>query len=313
MLKTALRVASGAPANIESDSQAMDVDAEDDFGQLRTAETTAVSAGLLGASTAYMDQGSIKICMTTLAAVPIMQSISGQPMRDKDLADLVLDSDDARLLGMASAYFSIVKSGTLLVSNSNMVAFSKLLREFWGQYAYARDDQFHRLTLLFLHSTMKQWTDSATPDDICQSVRDLWRLVVEKSLLPKRKMTSWRGRDDVVRFLDANLTLDPEEAFWAPIVDRSSTPQGDTEARTIALLPASMLPTLGNDVDIRVRFRASAASARMFARASKLGQNLGALYTDVLSHLTSDEHAYVKLLDCTIHSVLMHPLADLRG
>ena len=107
-----------------------------------------------------------------------------------------------------------------------------------------------------------------------------------------------------------------ERRMWVQrlgVLNASVRHRRDTEARTIALLPASMLPTLGNDVDIRVRFRASAASARMFARASKLGQNLGALYTDVLSHLTSDEHAYVKLLDCTIHSVLMHPLADLRG
>lgn len=303
VLKTALRVASGASTSTHSDSQAMDVDAEDDFEQPRTAQATSVSTRAPGTSAVYMDLSSINICMTAWAVVPMLQSISGQPTRDKDLADMVLCSDDSRLMDMASAYFSVVRTGALSVSNANMAVFLKLLRELWAQYAYAREERFHRLTLLFLHSTMTQWMDPATPDDICESTRDLWKLVVEKSLLPKRKMTSWRGRDDVVRFLDANLALDPEEGFWAPIANylvnvgpSSITPQDDAEPRAINLLPASVLPTLGSDVDIRVRFRASAASARMFARASKLEQNPSTLYTDVLSYLTSDEHAYVTLL-----------------
>lgn len=286
----------------------MDVDAEDDFGQLRTAQTTVASAEPSDTSTAYMGLRSIQICMTSFAVVPILQSSSGQPTRDKDLAELVLNSDDSRLIDMASAYFSIVKTGTLSISNSNMTAFLTLLRELWAQYAYARDERFHRFTLLFLHSTMTQWNDPATPNEICESTRDLWKHVVTKSLL-RGRMTSWRERDAVVRFLDANLALDPEERFWAPVADilveSSSAPSqsgtDDPEPVKIAILPASVLPTLGGDADIRVRFRASAASARMFARASKLGQNLNTLYTDVLGYLTSDEHAYVTLLDvgCT--------------
>lgn len=298
----------------------MEIDAEDDFGQPRAAQTAVVASESSGAGAGYMDRSSIEICMATLAIVPSLQSISGQSTRDKDLAEIVLESADSRLLGMASAYFTIVKAGTLSVSNPNLATFLNLLLELWEQYAYARDEEFHRLTLLFLHSTMNQWMDPATPDDICTSVRDLWKLVVEKSLLPKRRMTSWRGRDDVVCFLDASLTLDPEEGFWAPIAHDvviqgpgSATPQDDAEPTIITLLPASVLPTLGSDVDIRVRFRASAAAARMFARASKLGQNPGTLYTDVLSYLTSNEHAYVLSIVLVGYPIPTHTLVGSRG
>ncbi|TFY62114.1 hypothetical protein EVJ58_g4067 [Rhodofomes roseus] len=278
-LKSTLRLASGASASHDFDGRAMDVDVEDDFGQPRTAQDVGALRTSRGMST------------------------SGQPTRDKDLANLVLESDDSRFLDMASVYFNIIKSGMMSISTSSMEQFLERFGELWPQYDYGRNDRLQHLSLHFLHSTMTHWLDHATPVSICDAIRELWTRLAAKLLCGK--MTSWKTRDAFISLLDASLLHDPREQFWSDASDAEDNDPGymsdagqdaSENVGATSLLPASILPRLGADVDIRVRFRASAAVARMFARACKLRRDPTRLYTAMRPYLTRDHTEYEKMM-----------------
>ncbi|KAH9916328.1 uncharacterized protein B0H18DRAFT_884948 [Fomitopsis serialis] len=210
-LKSTLRLASGASTSPGSDSQAMDIDIEDDFGELRTVQDAGTTTESLRNGAAVMDAHGMEICMTALAVIPVLQSTSGLPTRDKDLAKLVLNSDESRFLDVAQVYFTIVKTGMLSISASTLEQFLERFGDLWPQYGYARNDHLQCLSLHFLHSTMACWLDRATPNNICDAVRELWSRLAAKLL--SGKLTSWKSRDVVVRLLDANLAQDPREQF----------------------------------------------------------------------------------------------------
>ncbi|KZT65045.1 hypothetical protein DAEQUDRAFT_677538 [Daedalea quercina L-15889] len=301
-LRSILRLASGVPGSDGLDSQAMDVDVEDDFGQLRTAQDVGSSSASSRGGTAFIDMHGVETCMAALAVIPILQSTSVEPTRDRDLANLVIGSDESRFLEMAYSYFTIVRAGSLTISGSTMKQFLAMFDDLWPQYDYARNDRLHRLSLHFLHSTMAYWMDPATPGDICDSVRHLWSRLAAKLLAGK--MTSWRTRDAVILFLDASLAYDPQEQFWTCRLENTEDPaskpgsgqDGNEKGGLPFPLPAYILPKFGADDDIRTRFRAAAATARMFSRAYKLGQSLQQLYNEVRPYLTIDYTAFEKML-----------------
>ncbi|CCL98610.1 uncharacterized protein FIBRA_00612 [Fibroporia radiculosa] len=311
-LRRVLRIVVGDVDGDES-LDAMEVDEKDDFGPVRTSQTLVSSIptqqGVRGVSLSRL---TVDICMTALTVIPILQSTSGEPTRDKDLADMVLSCPDDRFFFMAPAFFDNVREGTLALSASNMHKFLDRFGDLLQRYDFSKSERLQLMVVHFLNSTRNVWLQAAVASGpIGTQIRELWEWFCE--MLDKKQVPSWRIRDLLVRFIDDYLAHDPEQNMFmkydahhdaVAILDDDDSEhwkeRHDDDSDIKGLLPSALLPKLGADVDIRVRFRAAVANARLLRFARKLSQNPSTLYATIKKHLTvtleNYEHMLTRLL-----------------
>ena len=96
---------------------AMDVDDGDGFGPIRTTRAITQSAEARHqADNVWANQYIANSCMAFLAIVPILQSSSGEPTRDKALTDMVLNCSEDKFLLVGPIYFGKVRQKILNIS-----------------------------------------------------------------------------------------------------------------------------------------------------------------------------------------------------
>jgi ataxia telangiectasia mutated family protein len=279
-----LRVIVGNKPNTDGETHhAMDIDDKDGFAPIRTSHNIAQSTETgQQANSAHASRFVIGIGMAFLATVPILQSSSGEPTRDKDMTELVLSSSGDAFLLLGPIYFEKVRQGILSISLNVLDNFLDKFGSMLTQYGYSRSEKLQLLTTQFLDSTLKYWLkDAVSNSEVGERIRALCRWLSQA--LRGQKIRSWRSRDCVVRFLTRYIAEDAAQAVWSiPPADEKDL---DEEPET---LPVAMLPRLGADEDIRIRFRVAGANASLFSAARKTGRDPSQLYLEIKEWLTKD-------------------------
>ncbi|KZP09916.1 hypothetical protein FIBSPDRAFT_922456 [Athelia psychrophila] len=276
-LREVLRAASGSTSSTEPVG---DTEDRDGFEPIRTNHVIAQSADVGQQSNDSQSNQSIAAtCTSLLSVVPVLQSLSGEPTRDKAITDLVLQCSAEKFLLLGPAYFSKVHRRVLYMS---LKVLGELLEKFEGilqEYEYSRSEQLQLLVTQFLRSTLHLWKqDSADPDEVGDNIGQLCHWL--SNALHKQKIRSWRTRDVVIQFLQQYIVEDPAQSIWA----------GDAESSPP---PMDLLPMLGDDRDVRIRFRIASSTAQLF---SVTQEDPSDLYARIKQWLTNDIDDYEHML-----------------
>lgn len=269
----------------------MDVDDRDGFAPIRTthavtqpADTGEQMNGVLA------DQCVTNTCMSFLAIVPILQSFSGAPTRDKELTEVVLNCPDDKFLLIGPVFFDKIRQGILNISHNVLANFLEKFESMLKLYGYSRSEKLQLLLAQFLDSTLLHWTaDAVSGSEAGEQIRSFCRWL--SAALRGNKIRSWRTRDCVARFMSRYTAVDPTQAIWSKI-----SPEEEDEEEGPEALPWAVLPSLGADPDIRVRFRAAVANASLFGLARRTGKEPTHLYAEIKEWLTTDINEYVAIL-----------------
>jgi serine-protein kinase ATM len=262
---------------------AMDVDDGDGFAPIRTTHSiTQAAEAIQQTDSLRATQSIINSCMTFLAIVPILQSSSGEPTRDKDLTELVLNCSDDKFLLVGPIFFGKIRQRILNVSLNILDGFLDKFDQMLKPYTYSRSEKLQLLTTQFLDSTLHHWKqDAVSSSEVGERIRDLCQWL--SNTLRKNQIRSWRTRDCVARFMKRYLAEDTEQTIWS--MGSTDEEGGDMQPEA---LPAAILPMLGADRDIRVRFRVAYENANLFSVARQTGRDPSQLYTEIKKWLTDD-------------------------
>ncbi|KAL0953735.1 hypothetical protein HGRIS_004926 [Hohenbuehelia grisea] len=235
----------------------------------------------------------IEICISYLAAAPILQSSSGGSTRDKELTDLVVESAESHtssFLLICPIFLQQVNQRTLTLSSTGLDSLLDTMGELLNDYTHSKSETMQQLAIRLLDSTSHIWLDEQiAAGDIGNKVRQLCGWL--SGAARKNKFASWRVRDTLVRFLDRSMKLDPNQSIWQAVDDDE-----DDDNQQADMLPISLLPMMGEDEDIRVRFRAAVANARLFAAARALNFPPLELYDRIRRKLTLDLSDFERML-----------------
>jgi ataxia telangiectasia mutated family protein len=261
----------------------MNVDDGDGFAPIRTTHAITQSVETnQQADSVWAIQCIADVCMTFLAIVPILQSSSGEPTRDKDLTELILKCSDVKFLLVGPIYFGKVRQRILNMSLNVLDGFLDKFDRMLKPYIYSRSEKLQLLTTQFLDSTLHYWKqDTVSSSEVGERIRDLCHWL--SNTLRRNQIRSWRTRDGVARFMKRYLTEDPEQVIWSMVLPDEEGGIVESEA-----LPAAILPMLGADQDIRVRFRVAFDNASLFSVARKTGRDPSHLYSEIKGWLTDD-------------------------
>jgi ataxia telangiectasia mutated family protein len=275
ILRSRIGNIAGGPTN------AMDIDYSESFAPIRNAQATADSQKFGDASAARC---VAEVCISSLAVIPVLESSSGEPTRDKELTELVLKCSDERFFLAARVFFTHVRQRILSLSPNGLQNFlDKFSSLVTSNYTYGRREEVLLLLIHFLRSTLRVWLqDNIYHTETGKNVSDLLHWL--SHLIKNKTARSWRVRDAITVFFDDYLSQDPTQKFWRSGDDSSEGP--DFEPSDI--LPATLIPHIAADDDIRVRFRAAVANARLFLIVERLNVDPMNLYRGILSCLTKD-------------------------
>ena len=252
----------------------MEVDEADGFGPIRTSQTAQAEKKLDVNSTI---RHISRICIDFLSLVPILQSAGGETTRDKELLQIILDADGDAFLSMIPSYSDSVRHGRF---NLGANAADTLLLRFsqhMGDPTYAKREQTHLEAIRFLDATMELWLQPSA-SDVLNKVQCLFKFYSD--MVVRKKVRSWRVRYAFSCFMSSYLKRDPWQKAW-----------NDTEVE--CSLPSELLPQLGSDEDIRVRFKLATISANLLSPASLADKDASTVYRELKEGLSTDLNQYV--------------------
>lgn len=240
----------------------------DGFGAIRTVTDNSTPLVMQRQSTGSGTTFSrciMSVCTSFLAVCPILQSSSGEPTRDRELTDMVLNADGDDFILAGPAYFRNVEQRTLNINATILDNFLCKFESLLTQFMYSRSEALHALAIQFLQATSFLWVqESVANSEVGSSARQLCKWAV--GMLEGGKIPSWRIRDALAVFLERYLVLDPMEHVWTmPLPeDEDEEEVKEEEEEEVMTPPSQLLPAMCRDEDIRVRFRAATANARLF-------------------------------------------------
>jgi ataxia telangiectasia mutated family protein len=248
----------------------MDVDDKDGFGPIRSAQSTDQVAHV--GSDVSLDphiQAITSICVSFLAFAPALQSTSGEATRDRELTDLVLRSDGNNFLLLAIPFTQSVRQKTLMLSKNSFNSFLDKFSETLELYDHSHDERVQWLLVDFLRASLPVWLQSATPETIDSRPLELALWLLDK--LEGQNIRSWKVRNAVCGFLVDYLHVEPKQTLWPPTSSR----------------PSHILHSLEDDVDIRVRCKASICNAKLFGLTREVNDMLPmTLYDDIYENFS---------------------------
>jgi ataxia telangiectasia mutated family protein len=239
----------------------------DGFGPIRTANVQGSTTGTLKTEDDRPTRQIIEICVGVLACGPFLQSPSFKPTRDKELAQLISSSAEShpdKFCLVSPVYFRRVRQGTLSLPIKYFDTFFDKFAPLLRQYSYSRSEPFQCILLELLSSCLGILnSDDSIARDVHQKFSEL--CVWMSQAFNAKKIRSWILRDAFIRFMDKYLAQDPLQKSWASQDDFQDEEQYE------ASLPTSLLPTMNDDPDIRVRFRAALVNAQLYSLSEQLG------------------------------------------
>jgi ataxia telangiectasia mutated family protein len=300
-LKDVLRIVANETPNSLRSLHVMDIDDKDGFGPIRTtaAQSPEVNQQNEGAaSIRYITE----VCMSFLAVVPILQSFSGEPTRDRDLTELVLGCAKLRpekFLLVCPIFLDKIRQRTLNLTVNNLDKFLDEFAKLLQLYTYARSEQLQLLATHFLDSTLHIWLiQPVVASEVGDKVRQLYEWL--SGTLRKQKIRAWKIRDSLARFFDRYLACDPSQVAWTVLDDDEDEQQ---KLERLNGLPSALLPMMSSDEDIRVRFRVAVVNARLFAYARRAQHPVLATYDAIKQWYTVDLDKCVFLIQHSLTSI----------
>jgi len=254
----------------------MEVDEADGFGPIRTSQTTQAEKKLEVNKTL---RHIARISIDFLSLIPILQSTNGETTRDKELLEIVLDADGDAFLSMIPSYSENVRRGRF---NLGVNATDTLLLRFsqhMGDPSLAKREQTHLEVIRFLDSTIGVWLQSSAVD-VLNKVQSLFKFYSD--MIDRKKVRSWRIRFAFACFVSDYLNKDPWQKTW-------------NAAEVSCSLPSELLPQLGSDEDIRVRFKLATLSANLLSPTNLAGKDPSTVYLDLKEGLSTDLSQYVPI------------------
>ncbi|KAM0786662.1 hypothetical protein ACM66B_002111 [Microbotryomycetes sp. NB124-2] len=231
---------------------------EDDFGEVRVATQASQAVGAVDEARA----GTATTYLMMRAVISNEMAASGKraAVRIPQVIAALADVEGKVAISMMETVLAAVRDGLVTLSVS---AAESLLTHMGEQllptYAFARDERLVVLGLRFLETIAEVWimpNDSGAADDLFTHARQLCAWYV--SALHARLLASWRVRLHLIAFLDVYLHFDRTQEFWD--VDGVAYRAGESPA----ILPTAIIPSMLQDVDFRVRFRAATSAPALF-------------------------------------------------
>lgn len=261
--------------------QPMDVDDGDDFAPIRTSQTVYQTKEVKhqhGVASRY----AARICTAFLVLVPVRQSASREPTRDKELSDIVLQSDAENFLLLAPPYLEHIRDQFLNMSVASLGELWKTFEDLLKQYTYGRSESLCLTVIQALDATSSIWLHGKEKNhEVADRAYQLCAWL--SSMLTKNKMHSWRVRYSFACFMGRYLEQDSREAFWSGSAGDPEEPEEEKEP-----LPSTMLPSLGADEDIRIRLKAAMINAQSLSPVRLCGRDAMSLYGQFKEPLCKD-------------------------
>ncbi|KAI9064013.1 hypothetical protein FKP32DRAFT_1665872 [Trametes sanguinea] len=273
----------------------------DDFRPVfHAAASTQASKALAGA---IVHHGHVaRACITALVNVPILQS-SGTSTHDaeltklfetttklenrskkKDAPVLIDDAACAAFLVIVPPCLDYVRQGRLRLSSSNITNLLERVDELLQNYAFKNIEEAPLLIVRTVEATSQWWCGSFADKEVGAYCRFYARQCIEQV----KKPTSWRVRYAIIRFFGHYLALDPKQDSWWK--------DDDGYAFNPDALPAAVLPTLGNDYDIRIRFRVATTCSRLFDVGRLAARRSLEVYQDIHRNLSANQENFESIL-----------------
>ncbi|TFK86745.1 hypothetical protein K466DRAFT_600062 [Polyporus arcularius HHB13444] len=285
-LRSVLRMAVGrSPDEEDSDVQGQ-IDDADGFGPVRSKHSADSITRDFEKDVAHVRR-IVNTCITALAVVPILQSSSGEATRDRALTELVLNSSPDEFLLLAPSFCDQISCRTLNISETKLEELFGKLIDICEPYPYKNRIDTKLLVVRILEATSHVWMQPTFPMLLGDTVRGYcWETV---KLLRAQSRKSWQVQDAIIRFLDGYLAKDPEQTVWQTPIENNSPNFED--------LPSEVLPALGRDDDIRIRFRIAAISPRLFVVGTGVRtKDMNTIYKQVHSQLSVNTEHYEGIL-----------------
>lgn len=255
----------------------MEVDEADGFGPIRTSQTTQVEKKLEVNTTL---RHIARICIGFLSLIPILQSTTSETTRDKELLEIVLDAEGDTFLSMVPSYSDNVRRGRLNLGVNATDALLLRFSKYMGDPSFSKREQTHLEVIRFLHSTIGVWLHPSA-EDVLSKVHFLFKFYSD--MIVRKQVRSWRVRYALSCFMSAYLNKDPWQKAW-------------NTAEVNCSLPSDLLPQLGADEDIRVRFKLATLSAKLLSPTNLAGKDASTVYLQSKGRLSTDLSQYVLTL-----------------
>jgi serine-protein kinase ATM len=216
-------------------------DARDGFSTMRI--STESSQAIIPTSPPSSLRSVTDTCVTALATLPMLHS--REPTRDKKFTDWIANANPESLFAALPSWMNSVRELTFTVSTSALASIFARFDELLRTYNYRYNDVVRILVTRLLQFTLPIWIDHTTA---ISEARELAQKLADRLLKASRDHPSWRNRDAILNFLGEYVMRDPTYSTWLPGLD---------------ILPHKLVTEFGANDDIRVRFRAATASARL--------------------------------------------------
>ena len=229
----------------------------------------------------------LHVCVGFLTVGPFLQSVAGEPTRDKELMNFLLSTADKKpenFLVVFPVLLAKIRQRVLYLGEKTLNVLLDELEKLLQLYAFSRSGRLQQLAIQVLHSTMNLWS---TPTTSASEVGGKIRLICDwlSGALRKKKINSWSTRDAFSVFLDKYLKHDPEQITWSIAEDNE-----DDEDRVERLggLPTALLMLMNSDEDIRVRFRSASVVGGLFSAARRVSYDPMLVYGDLRRYFTNN-------------------------
>jgi len=257
----------------------MEVDEADGFGPIRTSQTTQAEKKLDANTTL---RHIARICIDFLSLIPILQSTSGETTRDKELLEIILSADGDAFLSMILSYSDNVRHGRFNLGVNAMDALLLRISQHMGDPTFAKREQTHLEVIRFLGSTIGVWLQPSAAD-VLDKVQSLFKFYSD--MIARKKVKSWRIRYTFSCFMSDYLNRDP----WQKTLITAE-----------CSLPSELLPQLGSDEDIRVRFKLATLNAKILSPTNLADKDASTVYRELKEGLSTDLSQYVPILTYAI-------------
>lgn len=173
---------------------------------------------------------------------------------------------------MIPSYSENIRCGRF---NLGVTATDTLLLQFsqhMGNPTFAKRESMHLEVIRFLDATIGVWLQPSAAD-VLSKVQFLYKFYSD--MIARKKVRSWRIRYAFSCFMSGYLNKDPWQKAW-------------NDAEVDCSLPSELLPQLGSDEDIRVRFKLATLSAKLLSPTNLADKDASTVYYEVKEGLSTD-------------------------
>jgi len=234
---------------------------EDDFGEIRTAESDAMPQSKEVLECRRTSSTLLSLFVRLRLKGTALASALSQTPKDSSTINAFLSAEGTRFIQLGSAVCSTVKYGTLRLSFEAVDLILASFEEMLSSYAFSKDEDLVCLALSFMSCSVKYWlAPEQNSSEIAERVIYLAKFLVAKAA--RDQLPSWRVRLAILTFVDEYLDQDPSFSTWSNVIMDDSQGEEDPWG-PLAVISAGLL-----DRDARVRFRATTSAAGLFSLES---------------------------------------------